>query len=84
MIVRQRLLTRLIQLWKEDQLVEKIDRLPIELSPRKSHVMGRCCIHKGMNYIRYSKYSFAFPGHIHHIRKCNYREEYHISYNNQG
>ena len=46
MIVRQRLLTRLIQLWNEDQLVEKIDRLPIELSPRKSHVMGRCCIHK--------------------------------------
>ena len=46
MIVRQRLLTRLIQLWNEDQLVENIDRLPIELSPRKGNVMGRCCIHK--------------------------------------
>ncbi len=46
MIVRQRLLTRLIQLWNENQLVEKIDRLPIELSPRKANVLGRCCIHK--------------------------------------
>ncbi|MBO5249815.1 MAG: 4Fe-4S binding protein [Muribaculaceae bacterium] len=46
MIVRQRLLTRLIQLWNEDKLEEKIDRLPIELSPRRSDVMGRCCVHK--------------------------------------
>ncbi len=46
MIVRQRLLTRLIKLWNENQLVEQIDRLPIELSPRKSKVVGRCCIHK--------------------------------------
>lgn len=46
MIVRQRLLTRLIKLWSENQLVEKIDRLPIELSPRKADVLGRCCIHK--------------------------------------
>lgn len=46
MIVRQRLLTRLIKLWNNNELVEKIDRLPIELSPRKSHVLGRCCVHK--------------------------------------
>lgn len=46
MIVRQRLLTRLIKLWNENELVEKIDRLPIELSPRKSNVLARCCIHK--------------------------------------
>lgn len=46
MIVRQRLLTRLISLWNKDELVEKIDRLPIELSPRKSNVLGRCCVHK--------------------------------------
>ena len=30
MIVRQRLLTRLISLWNKNELVEKIDRLPIE------------------------------------------------------
>lgn len=46
MIVRQRLLTRLIKLWNENQLVEQIDRLPIELSPRKANVLARCCIHK--------------------------------------
>lgn len=46
MIVRHKLLTNLIKLWKEDRLVEHIDRLPIELSPRHSRVLGRCCIHK--------------------------------------
>ncbi len=46
MIVRQMLLTRLIKLWNEDQLVEQIDRLPIELSPRDKKPRGRCCIHK--------------------------------------
>ena len=46
MIVRQRLLTKLIELWNKNELVEQIDRLPIELSPRKSRVLGRCCVHK--------------------------------------
>ena len=46
MIVRHKLLADLVRLWKNDQLVEKIDRLPIELSPRKSKPLGRCCIHK--------------------------------------
>ena len=43
---RQKLLTKLIELWKEDQLVAKIDRLPLELSPRNAQPKGRCCIHK--------------------------------------
>ena len=43
MIVRHKLLADLVRLWKNDQLVEKIDRLPIELSPRKSKPLGRCC-----------------------------------------
>ena len=46
MIVRHKLLATLVKLWKEDSLTDKIDRLPIELSPRKSKVMGRCCVHK--------------------------------------
>lgn len=46
MIVRQRLLTNLIKLWNENKLVESIDRLPIELSPRDKKARGRCCIHK--------------------------------------
>ena len=46
MIVRHELLAKLVRLWKEDRLVEGIDRLPIELSPRKAKARGRCCIHK--------------------------------------
>ena len=34
MIVRHKLLADLVRLWKNDQLIEKIDRLPVELSPR--------------------------------------------------
>ncbi|MDR0961266.1 MAG: monomeric [FeFe] hydrogenase [Mediterranea sp.] len=46
MIVRHRLLTELVKLWKDNQLTDKIDRLPIELSPRRSKHAGRCCVHK--------------------------------------
>ena len=38
MIVRHGLLAKLVKLWKENRLLEEIDRLPIELSPRKSKV----------------------------------------------
>ena len=41
MIVRHGLLAKLVKLWKENRLLEEIDRLPIELSPRKSKVIGR-------------------------------------------
>jgi len=53
MIVRHKLLADLVRLWKNDELIEKIDRLPIELSPRKSKPMGRCCIHKERAVWRY-------------------------------
>ena len=46
MIVRHGLLAKLVKLWNENRLLEEIDRLPIELSPRKSKVRGRCCVHK--------------------------------------
>ena len=46
MIVRQTLLTRLIEMWHKGELIEKIDRLPLELSPRNARPVGRCCIHK--------------------------------------
>lgn len=36
MIVRHRLLTELVKLWKNGELTtDKIDRLPLELSPRR-------------------------------------------------
>ena len=47
MIVRHRLLTELVKLWKNGELTtDKIDRLPLELSPRRSKHAGRCCVHK--------------------------------------
>ncbi|MFR9672818.1 MAG: 4Fe-4S dicluster domain-containing protein, partial [Rikenellaceae bacterium] len=46
MIVRHRLLTELVKLWNKRELVEKIDHLPIELSPKGSRHTGRCCVHK--------------------------------------
>jgi [FeFe] hydrogenase (group B1/B3) len=46
MFVRHKLLNKLIELWNSRQLVENIDRLPLEFSPRNSRVLGRCCIHK--------------------------------------
>ncbi len=46
MIVRHKLLTRLVKLWKDNQLTQQIDRLPLELSPKQARVLGRCCVHK--------------------------------------
>ena len=46
MIVRHKLLANLVSLWKKGELVERIDRLPLELSPRSSKHLGRCCVHK--------------------------------------
>ena len=47
MIVRHRLLTELVKLWKNGELTtDKINRLPLELSPRRSKHAGRCCVHK--------------------------------------
>ena len=34
MIVRHKLLADLVRLWKNDVLIEKIERLPVVLSPR--------------------------------------------------
>ena len=49
LIVRRVLMAKLVELWKQDRLVEHIDRLPIELSPRNAKIMGRCCIQKELS-----------------------------------
>lgn len=46
MIVRHKLLIELVALWKSGEFIEKIDRLPIKLSPKRSKHLGRCCVHK--------------------------------------
>ena len=57
MIVRHGLLAKLVKLWKENRLLEEIDRLPNELSPRKSKVRGRCCVHKERDVWKYVSYT---------------------------
>lgn len=56
MIVRHKLLAELVRLWRKEQLIEQVDRLPIELSPRKSKPMGRCCIHKERAVWKYKSF----------------------------
>ena len=47
MIVRHRLLTELVKLWKDGKLTSQdIDRLPLQLSPKHTKHTMRCCIHK--------------------------------------
>ncbi|MDH6313403.1 [FeFe] hydrogenase (group B1/B3) [Parabacteroides sp. PFB2-10] len=46
MIVRHELLAQLVELWKNNLLLTGIDRLPIQLTPRRAKVQGRCCVHK--------------------------------------
>jgi len=53
MIVRHELLANLVKLWNEDSLVEKIDRIPLEKSPRHKKVRGRCCVHKERAVLKY-------------------------------
>lgn len=53
MIVRHKLLAKLVNLWKENRLTDEIDRVPLELSPRRSRPLGRCCIHKERAVYKY-------------------------------
>lgn len=56
MFVRHRLLAKLVEMWKNDELVEKIDYLPIEFSPRRSKPLGRCCPHKERAVWKYKSF----------------------------
>lgn len=53
MYVRHKLLKNLVELWKNNQLVEEIDRIPINYSPRRATPKGRCCIHKERAVLKY-------------------------------
>jgi len=53
LIVRRVLIAKLVKLWNENQLVESIDRIPLEMSPKQSIARGRCCIHKERAVLKY-------------------------------
>ena len=52
--IRRDLLVKLVQLFHEGKLAEKVDRLPVEMRPR--HFQGqrlRCCIHSERAILKY-------------------------------
>ncbi len=53
MIIRRQLIRRLVQLQTSGNLLEGIDRIPIEMSPREQGAKRRCCIYKERAVVRY-------------------------------
>ena len=51
-ITKRELLVRLIQLLDNDSLLDKIDRIPVEMRPRTNSPI-RCCVHKDRAVIKY-------------------------------
>jgi len=52
MIIRRDLITRMAELYKDNQLYQNIDRIPIEISKRLSG-HERCCVHKARAVVKY-------------------------------
>ena len=53
MAKRYRLLSQLVSMWKNNELLDKIDRMPYEMYPRNQKPKGRCCIHKERAVVKY-------------------------------
>ena len=53
MFIRYQLLARLVKMWKENELIEQIDKLPVELHPRQQKPKGRCCVYKERAVTKY-------------------------------
>ena len=51
--IRREILTRLARLIVNDELEEKIDRLPLEMRPKKHGATLRCCVHKERAVVKY-------------------------------
>lgn len=51
--IRREILARLAHLIVKDELVEKIDRLPIEMRPKNHGTNIRCCVHKERAVLKY-------------------------------
>ncbi|MEA3504112.1 MAG: monomeric [FeFe] hydrogenase [Bacteroidota bacterium] len=51
-LIRREFLTKICQLLDKDLLIEKIDRIPLEMRPRNSDYV-RCCVHKDRAVLKY-------------------------------
>ena len=53
LIVRRELMSKLVKMHHEGNLLAEIDRLPLTMSPKNSQARGRCCIHKERAVLKY-------------------------------
>jgi [FeFe] hydrogenase (group B1/B3) len=53
MVIRREIIARLTKLIHEDQLTEKVDRIPLEMAPKEKGARRRCCVHKERAVIKY-------------------------------
>ena len=53
MIIRRQLVRKVVRLFNEGRLIEGIDRIPLEMSPREVNAQRRCCIYKERAVVRY-------------------------------
>ncbi len=52
LVTRRELLIKLCKLLVKDQLIEEIDRIPIEMRPKNKQSI-RCCVHKDRAVLKY-------------------------------
>ena len=53
MIIRRELMTRIARLLMQGKLEEQVDRIPLELRPKGSTDISRCCIYKDRAVLKY-------------------------------
>jgi [FeFe] hydrogenase (group B1/B3) len=53
MIIRRELMVKMLELYKENRLIEHIDRIPVEMKPKNAQARGRCCIYKERAILKY-------------------------------
>ncbi len=53
MIIRRDLMAKLVSLYKENRLIQEIDRIPVEMKPKNAKTRGRCCIYKERAILKY-------------------------------
>ncbi|MEA4983773.1 MAG: monomeric [FeFe] hydrogenase [Paludibacter sp.] len=53
MIIRRELMAKLVALYKENRLLDEIDRIPVNMRPKDAKTRGRCCIYKERAILKY-------------------------------
>jgi [FeFe] hydrogenase (group B1/B3) len=53
LLIRRELITRICELLFQGELVEKVDRIPLEMRPKTFEIPSRCCVYKDRAMIKY-------------------------------